>query len=104
MRHSGRDSCSCSASGSGLCSACRLKTPVRLLPRCLPPTDLVTFALLAPAPGNPEVKASKDEGWPPMQAAVAYETMRGNTHAIADAIRAGIKAVFDITIVPSDIR
>jgi flavodoxin len=39
-----------------------------------------------------------------MQAAVAYETTRGNTHAIADAIRAGLKTAFDVTIVPSVIR
>lgn len=39
-----------------------------------------------------------------MQAAVVYETMRGNTHAIADAIGAGLKTAFDVTVVPSVIR
>src|SRR6266568_7881966 len=57
-------SCSWSASGSGPCSACQLKTPVHPLLRCLRSADLVTFALLARAPGTSGGEGKrKDEGW-----------------------------------------
>jgi len=35
-----------------------------------------------------------------MQAVVVYESMYGNTHLIADAIGAGLKTVFDVSVVP----
>jgi hypothetical protein len=35
-----------------------------------------------------------------MQAVVVYESMYGNTHVIADAIGAGLKTAFDVTVVP----
>jgi Flavodoxin domain len=35
-----------------------------------------------------------------MRAVVVYESMYGNTHQIADAIGAGLRASFDVTVVP----
>ena len=35
-----------------------------------------------------------------MRAVVVYESMYGNTHMIADAIGAGLKAAFDVSVVP----
>ena len=35
-----------------------------------------------------------------MRAVVVYESMYGNTHVIADAIGAGLKAAFDVSVVP----
>ena len=35
-----------------------------------------------------------------MQALVLYESMYGNTHMIADAIGAGLKTAFDVSVVP----
>jgi hypothetical protein len=35
-----------------------------------------------------------------MRAVVVYESMYGNTHLIADAIGAGLEAVFDVRVVP----
>jgi Flavodoxin len=35
-----------------------------------------------------------------MQAVVVYESMYGNTHLIADAIGAGLKTAFDVSVVP----
>lgn len=35
-----------------------------------------------------------------MRAVVVYESMYGNTHLIADAIGAGLRSTFDVTVVP----
>jgi flavodoxin len=35
-----------------------------------------------------------------MQAVVVYESMYGNTHVIAEAIGAGLKTVFDVSVIP----
>ena len=35
-----------------------------------------------------------------MQAVVVYESMYGNTHLIADAIGAGLRTAFDVSVVP----
>jgi hypothetical protein len=35
-----------------------------------------------------------------MRAVVVYESMYGNTHQVADAIGAGLKTAFDVSIVP----
>jgi hypothetical protein len=35
-----------------------------------------------------------------MRAVVVYESMYGNTHLIADAIGAGLRTVFDVSVVP----
>jgi len=35
-----------------------------------------------------------------MRAVVVYESMYGNTHLIADAIGAGLRSAFDVTVVP----
>ncbi|MGE5292295.1 MAG: flavodoxin family protein [Micromonosporaceae bacterium] len=35
-----------------------------------------------------------------MQAVVVYESMYGNTHLVADAIGAGLKTAFDVSVVP----
>jgi hypothetical protein len=35
-----------------------------------------------------------------MRAVVVYESMYGNTHLIADAIGAGLKTAFDVSVVP----
>jgi hypothetical protein len=35
-----------------------------------------------------------------MRAVVVYESMYGNTHLVADAIGAGLRTVFDVTVVP----
>ena len=35
-----------------------------------------------------------------MRAVVVYESMYGNTHLVADAIGAGLKTAFDVTVVP----
>lgn len=35
-----------------------------------------------------------------MRAVVVYESMYGNTHLIADAIAAGLKSAYDVTVVP----
>jgi hypothetical protein len=35
-----------------------------------------------------------------MKAVVVYESMYGNTHLIADAIGAGLKTAFDVSVVP----
>jgi flavodoxin len=35
-----------------------------------------------------------------MRAVVVYESMYGNTHLIAEAIGAGLKTAFDVSVVP----
>jgi hypothetical protein len=35
-----------------------------------------------------------------MRAVVVYESMYGNTHLVADAIGAGLRTVFDVSVVP----
>ena len=35
-----------------------------------------------------------------MRAVVVYESMYGNTHLVADAIGAGLRPAFDVTVVP----
>ncbi len=35
-----------------------------------------------------------------MRAVVVYESMYGNTHLVADAIGAGLRAAFDVSVVP----
>lgn len=35
-----------------------------------------------------------------MRAVVVYESMYGNTHHVADAIRTGLKPAFDVSVVP----
>ena len=35
-----------------------------------------------------------------MQAVVVYESMYGNTHLIADAIGAGLRTAFDVSVIP----
>ena len=35
-----------------------------------------------------------------MRAVVVYESMYGNTHVVADAIGAGLKTAFDVSVVP----
>src|SRR5215469_3145277 len=35
-----------------------------------------------------------------MKAVVIYESMYGNTHLVADAIAAGLRTAFDVTVVP----
>ena len=35
-----------------------------------------------------------------MRAVVVYESMYGNTHGIAEAIGAGLKTAFDVSVVP----
>jgi flavorubredoxin len=35
-----------------------------------------------------------------MRAVIVYESMYGNTHEIADAIGAGLKPSFDVSVVP----
>ena len=35
-----------------------------------------------------------------MRAVVVYESMYGNTHQVADAIGAGLKSAFDVSVVP----
>src|SRR5215471_9055440 len=48
------------------------------------------------------VEAGEDhrrEGFP-MRAVVVYESMFGNTHRVADAIGAGLTAIFDVSVMP----
>ena len=35
-----------------------------------------------------------------MRAVIVYESMYGNTHAVADAIGAGLRTAFDVSVVP----
>jgi flavodoxin-like protein len=47
-----------------------------------------------------EVTASGRIGVITMRAVVVYESMYGNTHLVADAIGAGLKTAFDVSVVP----
>ena len=35
-----------------------------------------------------------------MRAVVVYESMYGNTHLVADAIGAGLRTAFDVSVIP----
>ena len=45
-------------------------------------------------------EGQKEQGVTTMRAVVVYESMYGNTHQIADAIGAGLRASFDVTVLP----
>jgi hypothetical protein len=47
-----------------------------------------------------DVKANKTKGVTTMRAVVVYESMYGNTHLVADAIGAGLRSLFEVTIAP----
>ena len=73
-----------------------------MVPCCrLRPADLVTFgpAQARTADATVGVKARYLEVMT-MRAVVVYESMYGNTHLIADAIGAGLRSTFDVTVVP----
>jgi hypothetical protein len=67
--------------------------------------SLVTFG---PAHGQPlqrivkvnEIEGRSERGGSVMQAVVVYESMFGNTRAIADAIGIGLADTFDVVVVP----
>ena len=48
-----------------------------------------------------EVNASEKLGVTAMRAVIVYESMYGNTHVVADAIGAGLRTAFDVSVVPA---